>query len=142
MEKKLAKTDMTYCTNYECSQKEECCRYEENYYFKSGNYSFCEFEESICRMGVEEAKTILEATIGEFKYSQSTLNEDIRELYEHGIQIQEIKALEIVLEALENSIPKKKIEENVEENEKLFFETKDVRYANRYKALKELLEDK
>ncbi len=40
-----------------------------------------------------------------------------------------------------NSIPKKKIEDKKEENTKLFFETKDVRYANRYALLKELLEE-
>ena len=41
-----------------------------------------------------------------------------------------------------NSIPKKKIEDKKEENSKLFFETKDVRYANRFRVLQELLEDK
>ena len=69
-------------------------------------------------MELEEAITILEATIGEFKYLQSTLDEDERELYEHGIQIQEIKALEIVLEALKNSIPKKKIEDELNKRKK------------------------
>lgn len=51
-------------------------------------------------------------------------------------------AIKTVLQALENSIPKKKIEDKKEENSKLFFETKDVRYANRFKVLQELLEDK
>ena len=64
---------------------------------------------------LEESITILEATIGEFKYLQTTLDEEERELYEHGIQTKEIKAIETVLQALENSIPKKKIEDRLQE---------------------------
>lgn len=40
----------------------------------------------------------------------------------------------------ENYISKDKIKAKIEEEDKLFFKTKDVRHANRYKAYKELLE--
>ena len=49
-------------------------------------------------MELEEAITSLKATIEEFKYLQSTLDEYERELYEHGVQEKEINAIETVLQ--------------------------------------------
>ena len=55
MKKKIAKTDITYCVNNKCSQKEECFRYTGHYYFDGNKYySFCELEEDFCDKGVNK----------------------------------------------------------------------------------------
>ena len=50
-----------------------------------------------------------------------------------------IPTIDTVLKALDNSISKDDIRKQIKREEKLFFETKDVRYANRKRVLKELL---
>ena len=49
MEKKIAHTDMTYCINTNCENKEECFRWYENYIFENDTpHSFCRFDENNC----------------------------------------------------------------------------------------------
>ena len=55
MEKKIAKTDITYCVNDSCSQKENCFRYIDKYNFdKNKDYSFGIFWEDYCNKGVNK----------------------------------------------------------------------------------------
>ena len=63
MEKKIAKTDMTYCVNNKCKQKEDCFRYKGNYYFDGSLfYSFDEFAEDYCNKGVSNEFTRITRT--------------------------------------------------------------------------------
>ena len=96
------------------------------------------------KMELEEATQILETLINEFKYLQSTLDEEFQEIYAHDIQIEEINAIETVLQSLENSIPKKKIEDKIKELEDIKTEKGDI-YVDvvlEINILQELLEDK
>ena len=52
-------------------------------------------------MDLENAIERLEIKINEFKYTQSTLDDDEKELYADDIQIEDIQAIETVLQELE-----------------------------------------
>ena len=81
-------------------------------------------------------------------FDMGAMEELINLIEKQSKEIEELKEEnENLLDALNNSIDirkywvsKDKIKAKIEEEDKLFFKTKDVRHANRYKAYKELLE--
>ena len=72
-------------------------------------------------------RTILNLIEKQSKEIEELKNADLTTVYLNGVYDGEKKF-------------KDKIKAKIEEEDKLFFKTKDVRHANRYKAYKELLE--
>ena len=94
---------------------------------------------------LEEAKKKLE--LMEYKYTLTNNDDKAIETVLQELKCQDELIEDLKLQAkslngiIQNSVNKKKIEDKIEENSKLFFKTKDVRYANRFKVLQELLEE-
>ena len=108
-------------------------------------------DEEIVLKRLKETLDVLKGknVIGRFDFQIRDMVEDcIRVIEKQFKEIEELKEEnENLLDALINSIDirkywvsKDKIKAKIEEEDKLFFKTKDVRHANRYKAYKELLE--
>lgn len=108
-------------------------------------------DEEIVLKRLKETLDVLKGknVIGRIDFQIRDMVEDcIRVIEKQSKEIEELKKLKYVIDLKTNEITKltndfvskDKIKAKIEEEDKLFFKTKDVRHANRYKAYKELLE--
>ena len=129
-----------------------------DYELKNGNYIYELFKIEVYKKDIDVILNLIEKQskeIEELKENNKLLqenyslaHEDINWFCENYISKEESEQRERKAyikgtndaDELCNKMWEDKIKAKIEEEDKLFFKTKDVRHANRYKAYKELLE--